>query len=122
MNKKIELLNKLLYEKIESDWGKYCDKELDCSKEKLFKNSYRNAIAREWYYFFSDIFEENYIADCAEECSIEMAIDMLLNLHNVFDEFVKDTCKYDSIAIHPEGFGAMFEDFIEGKCGIKIGK
>ena len=114
------LLDELLLEKIVKDWGKYCDKELLRTKEELFRKSYRNAVACEWRYFFSDIFEENYFENCEENSSFEVIIKMLLGLQNVFDELVKDSCEYNSIDINPESFRVIFEWFVEKKCGIKI--
>ena len=121
MNIKKELLDELLREKIEKDWCKYYDEELLRTKEELFSKSYMNAVAGEWRYFFADIFEENYVENCEGNSSLEVAIKMLLGLHNVIDELVKDSCEYNSIDLNPESFRVMFEGFVERKCGVNMG-
>lgn len=120
LDNRIEILDELLHEKLRKDWDVYCKKELQFTKEELIHRSYRNALAGEWRYFFANIFDDYYIESYEKENGLEITIKMLLNLQNIFDELVKDSCSYDSIDFNPESFIMIFEGFVEGKCGILI--
>ena len=75
--------------KVSSDWDIYVQRETAKTPQEIFENSYQNAIAKEWLFFFENSFE-----DYADN---EKATATLLSYDNIFDELIEAAAWVESL-------------------------
>jgi len=103
--------------KIEDDWEQFYNKELEKSKEELFRYSYNNAIACEWYSYFYILFENGMLEACTER--IEKAVIAFLDLPNIFETFLNEALPKDELEFSFGAFDSIVEQYIDYELKIE---
>lgn len=114
MNDKIIELGIEVREKVAEDWLAYRKDVLAQDKETILRDSYRNAVAGEWLYFFDNTFKDDYLDDdCNNINNIEVVLNKLLGLKNIIVTLIDYVLGYDSIDYSQDGFSCIFDDYFE---------